>query len=92
MPNTPSRSRIAPQLPASVSAITKRRPLFQPLIAGKVTPPSPAAPTRPGTICANTPISVSIARQPTIARAATAAGSRGFTIVPSGRMISSGRR
>ena len=32
-----------------------------------------------------------IARQPTIARAATAAGRRGFTIVPSGRTSFSGR-
>ena len=59
---------------------------------GNVTPPSPAAPTRSGTICANTPIRVSIARQPMIAREAQAAGGVGLTIVPSGRMIESGRR
>ena len=41
---------------------------------------------------ANAPSNTSIARQPTMARAAHGAGGRGFTIVPSGRMISSGRR
>ena len=62
-----------------------------PLIAGKVTPPSPAAGILSGTICANTPSSTSMARQPTMARAAQAAGGRGLTMVPSGRRISIAR-
>jgi len=67
-----------------------RRLLYPPMIMSEL-PPSPAAGTLDGTICARQPKSASESRNPTTPRIPEAAGITGLTMLPSGAITSMGR-
>ena len=85
-----------PLLQAIIRSSAKAAPVPPASVPPKETPTSgrfdPQAGIRCGTACASAPNTVSAMRMPVMPRAATAAGGRGLTIVPSGAITLMGRK